>query len=66
MSEGQTTIENQRQGWFASRGALAFFFAALLCGTVARLRTGLEMPLWIDESFTATIATQPDFAGLVR
>ena len=45
---------------------MAFFFAALLCGTVARLRTGLEMPLWIDESFTATIATQPDFAGLVR
>lgn len=66
MSKGQTTIENQRQGWVARRGALAFFFAALLCGTVARLRTGLEMPLWIDETFTATIATQTSFAGLVR
>ena len=66
MSDGKTINVREPQGWFAWRGALLFFLAALLCGTIARLRSGLELPLWIDETFTATIATQPDFAGLVR
>ena len=66
MSEGQAITENEQQGWFDQRGALAFFLAAMLCGTVARLRSGLGLPLWIDETFTATIATQTSFAGLVR
>lgn len=66
MSEEQTIVENGQQGWVERRGALAFFFAAMLCGTVARLRSGLDLPLWIDETFTATIATQTNFAGLVR
>ena len=66
MSDGKIVTEHKRQGWLARRGAAAFFVAALLLGTIARLRSGLELPLWIDETFTATIATQPDFAGLVR
>ena len=66
MSEVQTISIDAPQGWLARHVAMAFFVAAMLCGTIARLRTGLELPLWIDETFTATIATQPSFAGLVR
>ncbi|RST30420.1 hypothetical protein HMF7854_05960 [Sphingomonas ginkgonis] len=42
---------------------LATAFALALA---ARLAAGWTLPLWFDESFTATIAAQPDFAGLLR
>lgn len=39
---------------------------ALVLGVAARIAFNRTMPLWFDETFTGTIATQPTFAGLVR
>ncbi|WP_374943924.1 hypothetical protein [Sphingomonas sp.] len=44
----------------------ALFGVALVLGIAARVQFGRTMPLWFDETFTATIATQPTIAGLVR
>lgn len=44
----------------------AGFALALVLGVVARVAFNRTMPLWFDETFTGTIATQPTFAGLVR
>ncbi len=42
---------------------------ALMCvalGISYRLAFGWTTPLWLDETFTAVIATTPDFSGLLR
>ncbi len=39
---------------------------ALLGGMAWRLAVGWDRPFWFDETFTGTIAIQPDLAGLVR
>ena len=40
--------------------------AALVLGVAARVQYGRGMPLWFDETFTGTIATQPTPSALVR
>ena len=42
------------------------FTAALVIGIAARIQFGRGMPLWFDETFTGTIATQPSVPALVR
>lgn len=45
------------------RGTL--LVAALVLGIVGRVAYSARAPLWIDETFTGVIASQPDFAALV-
>jgi hypothetical protein len=44
----------------------ALFGAALLIGLGCRLFSGLNAPLWFDETFSAEIASQTDMAHLIR
>jgi hypothetical protein len=44
----------------------AAFVLALVLGIVARATYNHAMPLWFDETFTGTIATQPTGAKLIR
>ncbi|MFC3440974.1 hypothetical protein ACFOKF_07150 [Sphingobium rhizovicinum] len=41
-------------------------WTALVVGLACRLFSGMNAPLWFDETFSAVIATQPDIAHLVR
>ena len=45
---------------------LQIFLAALPLGIAARIWPGWGLPLGFDETFTATIASQPDLAGMLR
>lgn len=40
--------------------------AALLLGLACRLCAGIDAPLWLDETFSAEIASQPDFPHFLR
>lgn len=48
-------------GW----GRLTLLGAALALGLAMRLSYGWHAPLWLDETFSAVIASQPDFAHLL-
>jgi hypothetical protein len=48
------------------RWSVRLFGAAVIVGVAARLWYARGAPLWFDESFAGTIATQPDFAALLR
>lgn len=37
---------------------------AAIAGLAARLWIGRDLPLWVDESWTVMVATQPDWAGV--
>lgn len=37
---------------------------AAVAGLAARLWIGRDLPLWVDESWTVMVATQPDWAGV--
>lgn len=39
---------------------------AVVAGLAARLYIGRDLPLWVDESWTVMVATQPDWAGVWR
>lgn len=52
--------------WFARHWTAVVCAVALLFGVAARIAYGQGMPLWLDETFTGTIATQPTPAGLLR
>src|SRR5512139_2711991 len=45
---------------------LLAFLGALVVGIIARVAAGRGLPLGFDETFTATIASQPNFAGLLH
>jgi hypothetical protein len=49
---------NDPVAWFAG--------AALVLGVFARLNYGRQGPLWLDETFSAAIATEPTFAAMIR
>lgn len=40
--------------------------AAAVAGLAARLWMASDLPLWVDESWTVMVATQPDWAGFWR
>jgi uncharacterized membrane protein len=44
----------------------ALIAVAAVAGLAARLWLGRDLPLWVDESWTAMVATQPDWAGVWR
>jgi hypothetical protein len=44
---------------------LLLFIAALPVALAAYLLTGWSLPLWLDETFTGTIASQPTFKALI-
>jgi hypothetical protein len=48
-------------------GALVLILVgALALSLFARVKLGWSLPLWFDEVYTGTIASQSDFAGLLR
>lgn len=51
---------------FAARWTEIVFAAALVVGVAVRVQYGRGMPLWFDETFTGTIATQPTPSALLR
>ena len=48
-----------------ARGEHRLLLGAVVLGVLLRLASGWYTPLWIDETYTAVIAGQPDAAGLV-
>lgn len=40
--------------------------SAAVAGLTARLYVGRDLPLWVDESWTVMVATQPDWTGVWR
>jgi hypothetical protein len=48
------------------RWPLALFLVSLVVGITARVAAGWHLPLWLDETFTGTIAGQPGVTGLLR
>ena len=61
LTETTTCGDVQRRDW-----ALLIFLCALPIGIAGRILPEWNLPLWLDETFTGTIAAQPSFSGLLR
>jgi hypothetical protein len=47
-------------------GLPVLVLVAILVGASRRLFVGWDTPLWLDETYTGTLALQPEFLGLVQ
>ncbi|MGQ0660458.1 hypothetical protein [Sphingosinicella sp.] len=62
MSDDLTTAAPAWERWLL----YALAAMAAVAGLAARLWIGRDLPLWVDESWTVMVATQPDWAGMWR
>ena len=63
--EAGTTTGTDRWAIHLREWPLLLFLAAIPVSALVYLNTGWNLPLWFDETFTGTIATQPTIHGLI-